>query len=69
MTLWTWEHAALWIFYAVLCWVAVLSGGCTLIPQPAVVVAPVAVRQVTAMERPRWADNAESFVRSQEPVE
>ena len=70
MTLWTWEHAALWIFYAVLCWVAVLSGGCALIPQSAVVPAVVPVRQVTVMtEQPWWVQNAESFVRSREPVE
>ena len=65
MTLWTWEHAGLWLAAAVLCWVAVLSGGCTLIPQPAV--APV--RQVAVIERPWWADNADAFLRSREPVE
>ena len=25
MTLWTWEHAALWTAFAVLCWCAVLA--------------------------------------------
>ena len=69
MTLWTWEHAALWTAFAVLCWCAVLSGGCTLIPQPAVVPAVVPVRQVAVIERPWWADNADAFIRSREPVE
>ena len=64
----TWEHAALWTAFAVLCLCGVCCG-CTLIPQPAVVVAPVPVRQVTAMERPWWADNADAFVRSRESVQ
>jgi hypothetical protein len=62
----TWEHAALWTAFAVLCLCGVCCG-CTLIPQPAVVVAPV--RQVTAMERPWWADYADAFVRSRESVQ
>jgi hypothetical protein len=69
MTLWTWEHAVLWLAAAAACWLAVLSGGCTLIPQPAVAPVPVAVRHVTAMERPWWVDNADAFIRSREPVE
>jgi hypothetical protein len=68
MTLWTWEHAVLWLAAAAACWLAVLSGGCSLIPQSAVAPVPV-VRPVTVMERPWWADNADAFVRSREPVE
>ena len=62
-----WEHAVLWLAAAVLCWVAVLSGGCTLIPQPAVVpaVAPV-VRQVIVLpDAPWWVQNARRFVEEQ----
>ena len=65
-----WEHAVLWLAAAVLCWVAVLSGGCSLIPQTAVTPAVVPVRQVAVLtEPPWWVQNAESFVRSREPVE
>jgi hypothetical protein len=69
MTLWTWEHAVLWLAAAAACWLAVLSGGCTLLPQSAVAPAVVPLRPVTVMAEPWWVHNADAFIRSREPVE
>jgi hypothetical protein len=63
-----WEHVALWMAFAVLCLCGVCCG-CSLIPQTAVTPGVVPVRQVTLMAEPWWVQNAESYVRSREPVQ